>query len=560
MQINSWESRYFDKLGNDIMLQLLSEVDPWDPEDLRLLGNDTKDKRDERLTKVKDNMKAMASNFGYGDYPWDPVSTIPGIFVNPKSPRKRNADLGVLQYEPNLKKSRWQKRAKAWVQSRSDICYALIIQPEETDDTPAEGAKAYVELRANRDIKSGELVLSEHTITNLTTSIPEQVEAQRRAGISHQYYCNSCASLLAVPQQCPSQFQTPQTPVEPQENPSAGANMTTVPGQPSRVQSASSSPARSSPRQDFMFCRPNHMVPTCSAACRELGKDFDNGICLTRIEQRLRLSHFNDLKPRPMTDCKTQCLRDLIFLRLITTGINRGKSPLDINDLMFATSGPNMRDIENSEVESWSFVSHVVRPLRYLQQLFESTNTDQFFKLSQIDGWIINNLLVKINRAMRISKGPRYAKCFRADGMLDTAFGPGDERWEGLLNGIPKEHEDESVWVASIDSMLNMIRIADPAMGETPNVALVQREGVHVYAIQKAGEPAIKAGEPLLRSALGAEDGMEETRHGEEARSGHTGVFVDEVSADEEMEEAVDRKGQGGGEAMEVDGVGVSAS
>ena len=45
-----------------------------------------------------------------------------------------------------------------------------------------------------------------------------------------------------------------------------------------------------------------------------------------------------------------------------------------------------------------------------------------------------------------------------------------------------------------------MIRIADPAKGEKPNVAVVRREGVNVYA---AAEQGIRAGETLLRAGGG---------------------------------------------------------
>lgn len=63
----------FDKLGNEITNELASEVDPYDPKDLRLLGHGTKDERDERLMKLKDNVKTTTSHLGYGDYSWDPV-------------------------------------------------------------------------------------------------------------------------------------------------------------------------------------------------------------------------------------------------------------------------------------------------------------------------------------------------------------------------------------------------------------------------------------------------------------------------------------------------------
>ena len=82
-----------------------------------------------------------------------------------------------------------------------------MVRPEETDDALAEASKPYIELRASQDIDRGDLILSEQTISNVTTSIPEVIEAKRRVGIFDYYYCNSCASLLIVPLQCPHAFQ-----------------------------------------------------------------------------------------------------------------------------------------------------------------------------------------------------------------------------------------------------------------------------------------------------------------------------------------------------------------
>ena len=451
------------------------------------------------------------------------------------------------------------------MESCSENCSASIIE-QETDDTPLGDPKRYFELRANRDINSGDLVLSAQTISTVTTSIPEQVEEGRRNGITDHYYCNSCASMLVVPQQCPNTFQTPHRPAEVKFLPPIiSQDQTKTILVEDGTFDAGATIQTHLPSQDFMFCRPDHIVPTCSATCRGLSKEFDNGICRTKIEQVIRQSQLNDIKPRSISDCKTQCLRDLIFLRHIAIAIERGHSPLRINDIMFAGSGPNMQDIEDDKVEPWSFTSHVVRPLGYLDHLFDKTPTDQFFKLRQLDGWIINTLLVKINRAMRISQGPRYVKCFRGDGILDSAFGPGDNRWESLTK-LPKEQEDKAIWIASIDSAFNMIRIANPAKGEVPNVVVVQREGMNVYAMMTDRNPAIKAGEPLLRAPDGGEGLMADERldmdvmdeedaeeDAEEVGSGGRSDFLEKVSNDEVDMEDVDVDGlKEEGDAMEV--------
>lgn len=293
-----------------------------------------------------------------------------------------------------------------------------------------------------------------------------------------------------------------------------------------------------------MLCCSNHIVATCSAACRELSGDFDSGLCHTKLELRLRQTHFQDIKPRSMTDRKSQCLRDLIFLRHITMAVNLGENPLQTNDIMFANSGPNTQSLETRAVAPWSFVSHVVRPLSFIHQLFFNLNADQFLNLSQVDGWIITSLLSKIDKAIRISKGPRYVKCFRADGMLDTAFGPWDMRWEP-----PKDQEDEdnATWVAGIDSLFNMIRIADPTKGEISNVALVQKEGVNVFAVKD-----IKKGEPLLRAAEGTQGPMVDVWalkgmfDGEEVQEGDESVVMEAFDAEEGVRVALDGFGDEG--------------
>ncbi len=70
--MSPWESDWFHKLGNEIMFDF--DFGPIDPKELSLLGPDAQDKRDERLMKQKENLKARTTHFGYGDYPWDPVS------------------------------------------------------------------------------------------------------------------------------------------------------------------------------------------------------------------------------------------------------------------------------------------------------------------------------------------------------------------------------------------------------------------------------------------------------------------------------------------------------
>lgn len=74
--MSQWESKWFDRLGNEIMDKLVSDVDPNDPKDIRALGQDTKDKRNERMRKLVEAGKATTTHSSYGDYPWDLVSLV----------------------------------------------------------------------------------------------------------------------------------------------------------------------------------------------------------------------------------------------------------------------------------------------------------------------------------------------------------------------------------------------------------------------------------------------------------------------------------------------------
>lgn len=79
LQIKSWEGDLYDKLGNEMMIQIAAEVDPIDPEKLRLLGHDTREKHDERMRRLNEDMEATTTRISYGDYPWNPVSPTLGV-------------------------------------------------------------------------------------------------------------------------------------------------------------------------------------------------------------------------------------------------------------------------------------------------------------------------------------------------------------------------------------------------------------------------------------------------------------------------------------------------
>lgn len=62
-------------------------------------------------------------------------------------------------------------RVQEWLENCNDIFSAVFVDPNGTEGTQAIGRKPHVALRANRDTKSGELVLDEKRISNVTTSL-----------------------------------------------------------------------------------------------------------------------------------------------------------------------------------------------------------------------------------------------------------------------------------------------------------------------------------------------------------------------------------------------------
>ena len=84
-----WKARCFDDIGNSIMLQVAAEVDPWEPDDIRALGKDTKSSRNKRMRDLKETMRARSTSGCYGDYPWDRVS------ITSKSKKENTESRGV---------------------------------------------------------------------------------------------------------------------------------------------------------------------------------------------------------------------------------------------------------------------------------------------------------------------------------------------------------------------------------------------------------------------------------------------------------------------------------
>ena len=521
--MENWEVPYFQALGNLI----LAEVSvPWDDG----LSNDFQD-----LISVSKAMRRKQE--------WEKHKTKIAMRAKTTSLELANYDYDV--YEPELDKIDWQKLLQSWVSKASRNCSPHYAQPSEVLD---EIGSTYAELRADRDIKIGELVLSEQTAANVSTNIPEDVFEGRFLPQRH-FFCDTCSSLLIVPFECAVKYSgtkvPPWTPSPPSKSsvspersikspdPRAAAHWSggespekDAPifpqhdnvGKGSRAGSQSPACPRShEPRtqlksdvgSDLKFCCPTHCVPSCSVACCKLREPFDPGLCHTSIECELRNSHLCDhSSPVNLDGRRRECLVDLHLVRIFARTFSTRGQPLQDSDIVLATCGPNHQGYANKK-SKWSFLTHVIRPIHYIDQLLQQSASDQFDYLDKCDGWLINTLISKIDTAMRVSRVPRYAKVFNEDANLVNAFTPFDQEWADTVRTESTRREnqaepwkDNDPWVASIHPIFNLIRVADPAKGEKPNVMVVQREGVKCYAFSSNGmEPAIQRGEPLLRAA-----------------------------------------------------------
>ncbi|KAK3175872.1 hypothetical protein OEA41_007194 [Lepraria neglecta] len=505
-----WEMFYYKNLGNNIMIDLMKD---WEtsgnrPSGLGLMSLQTNAEQDQDIKQtIKDEMKSKATMMNTHSYPFD-------------------------SYEPELNLNEWQKIISPWVKNCAKTCSAHVITPVNSQ---RGSSKPYLELRALQDINPEENVLFEQTDSNVTTSTPESIMANSSLDSTDHFYCDTCAALLVVPGRCrdnysgstvPIQFRPSNLRQSPNLSPtlsskSLDSNLADRADSPEMDDSvidpilfsggherktSATSPnhsdagdTTSSMSSDFMFCCTTHKVPTCSDRCRKRREIFDRGLCHTNIERELRKGQLQDLRAKTFEERKFNCLRELLFLRTFIMTLNspgEDSHPLHHDDILFAAVNPNNSPKEG-EKQSWSFTNNVIRPIYDIHQVCAYLDIDPFTILKKTDGWVINTLMSKISNSMRVSRGPRYAKIYNNQANLKTAFGKFDDRWSNIAH---TDDPDEETWIGSINPVFNLIRVADPSKGEVPNVVVVQKSGLHVYAIS-----AIEKGQALLRAADGAE-------------------------------------------------------
>ena len=484
----SWEMCEYKDLGNSILKDLFKD---WEPSasrsgGLRSTSSGVNTDDHEVRQQIKAEMKSKTTMIENFSYSFD-------------------------DFEPSLHVEQWQNYVVSWIKRCTTTCAAHIIAPS---GSPAVPSDPYLELRARQDISPGDKVLSESTVSNVTTSTPEDIMTKSTLESTDHFFCDTCATLLIVPGDSPDNHaeKFPFLPSDPRPDPAGRANSPEEedsvidpvvfprgqahrPSPPSGHTPETCNPTASM-SSDLMFCSTTHMAPSCCARCRKDHEIFDHGLCHTNIERELRKGQLNDPRTPTPADRKIQCLQELLFLRTFVTSVtasDQTSHPLHQDDIMFAATTPNTYQ-KSEEAQPWSFTNNVIRPLYNINQVCAALDIDPFSTLWQTDGWMINTVMSKISMGMRISKGPRYAKIFNEHANLVTEYGKHDTRWNRYIT--PHEpDEEEQIWIGSLNPVFNTIRIADPDKGEVPNVVVVQKTALHVYAITP-----IKSGEALLRA------------------------------------------------------------
>jgi hypothetical protein len=438
-------------------------------------------------------------------------------------------------------------------QHTSKLVVPCTTRPTQEGLTPA------VELRARRDIYPGEEMLSETNCWHVTTSISKVV---CQCQVSHEvteksiYYCSTCAaalkpastdhnascSLFPAVSTLSASDSTNSSPENDTTSATSATSATSSPP-PSLPSTASPhyglasplSPAEETPRfnQEF-FEKRGAPILHCSPVCRELAEPFAEMCLRTNIQRKIcesfpkhtedPLANVHPLHPRSLYNHpKAQCIYDLLLVRTLITALNTNTNPLCLPSTKTWNGAFNIpqpkdhaHDFGNARRSlPWSFTANVVRPIQYLNQLFQFSSKgprDPFEYLEMCDGWVLNTLLAKIMQETRIATGPVLEKVLDGDEMgawlrsvrtnyqssAGSAMSTNNES-----DGSDSKDACENVWVGSIHPLFNMIRVADASIGEKANVIVKEAEGITCVAtgFAREGESCIKAGEVILRPA-----------------------------------------------------------
>ncbi|KAL9001786.1 MAG: hypothetical protein Q9188_005243, partial [Gyalolechia gomerana] len=416
-------------------------------------------------------------------------------------------------YEPDFAKSNTHQELRDFAAASSDSCMPASI------DQSSVGLLPQIEMRASKDHLPGDIMFCERSPWHLTTSSPEKVlNAWRpnKAGYL-RLYCDTCATAMLMPEELVMNVST-QSAAPRSSNIGVMIDLNKAVGDDGMEAEKRQRRYDWSASTHITFCSREHETLYCCTTCRRNRRSFDPGIHESKIESELRDGKIHtDTSPREnvllghprsfYTHSKTQILYDLLLLRIYASALNEEKHPLELVKFIRGNLSPPSARTPSQSGIPWTFHNNIVRPIWSINRYHQALGQDPLSYIRESDGWVINTLLAKIQHSTEITRGAMSAIIYNMDKESKTYCFRGLEEWVSDKDEAVYESKEAycQVWVARLDPLISMIRIADEAKGEKPNCWLKYDESIHVIA----GQPddpsnkktmAIKQGETLLRA------------------------------------------------------------
>ncbi|KAL9028263.1 MAG: hypothetical protein Q9196_003349 [Gyalolechia fulgens] len=415
-------------------------------------------------------------------------------------------------YEPDFANSNTYQELRDFAAPSSDSCMPAAI------DQSSIGLLPHIELRASKDHLPGDIMFCERSPWHLTTSSPETVLntwSPNKAGYL-RLYCDTCATAVLMPEELVmhivAQSAAPRT-----SDIGVMVDLSQVVGDDGMEAEKRQRRFDWSASTHITFCAREHEALYCCTTCRRNRRSFDPGIHESKIELELRDGKVRtDTAPKDnvslghpqsfYSHSKTQTLYDLLLLRIYASAVNDGKHPLELVKFVRGNLGPPSAHTPSQTGVPWSFHNNIVRPIWSINRYHQALGQDPLSYLRESDGWVINTLLAKIRHSTEITRGAMSAIIYNMDKESKTYCFRGLEEWVSDKADAVYESKEAycEVWVARLDPLTSMIRVADEAKGEKPNCWLKYDESTHVIAGQPDDpfdkkDMAIKQGEVLLR-------------------------------------------------------------
>ncbi|KAL8747329.1 MAG: hypothetical protein Q9184_007620 [Pyrenodesmia sp. 2 TL-2023] len=449
----------------------------------------------------------------------DTAKTTPNAMLKTRASLAPAVQYWDDKYEPDFTKPSTYQELSDLISASSDSCVPLV------SDRSSIGLSPKTELRASKDHQPGDPILYERRSWGVSTCMPEEVMdawEKNKAGYL-RLYCDTCATALLMPEDLVAYVLAEGSRGKSSTKQEMHDLRRTV-NYPNMSDEQQGKRVEWSFRTHISMCSPEHEAIYCCTTCRKHRRAFDFGVHDSNIEMELRngklktvempLENVRYCHPRSLyCHSKTQTLYDLLFLRIYASAVNEDEHPLELvkfvsGELSLPSAHtPNNPNNPQPNQIPWSFQNNIARPIWIIHRYHESLDQDPFCYLKQSDGWVINTLLAKIQRSATIAAGAMSAVILNIEKLEKTYCYRGLEPWVSDKHETIYESEEQfnDVWVARLDPLVSMIRVADEAKGEKPNCWLKYEEGVRVIAGQPNDPPnkkgfAIKQGEVLLRA------------------------------------------------------------